>query len=95
MHLTCNEEIVGSNPTMGSLDYSTPCNSFPFMESFTEGDARILLQRVDAVEEECKEWQYVASKLYRALVVEKNHRGIRWQDAEMVAEALQSYEKIA
>jgi hypothetical protein len=86
---------VGSNPTMGSLDYSTPCNSFPFMESFTEGDAKILLQRVDAVEEECKEWQYVASKLYRALVVEKNHRGIRWQDAEMVAEALQSYEKIA
>jgi hypothetical protein len=65
------------------------------MNSFTQEDTRNLLQRVDAVEDDCREWQYVASKLYRALVIEKNHRGIRWQDAEMVAEALELYEKIA
>lgn len=65
------------------------------MESFTQGEVKSLLYRVEAVEEDCREWQDVASKLYRALVIEKNHRGIRWQDAEMVAEALESYEKIA
>jgi hypothetical protein len=65
------------------------------MESFTQREVKSLLQRVDSVEEDCREWQDVASKLYRALVIEKNHRGIRWQDAEMVAEALESYEKIA
>ena len=65
------------------------------MESFTQREVKSLLQRVDAMQEDCLEWQDVASKLYRALVIEKNHRGIRWQDAEMVAEALESYEKIA
>ena len=65
------------------------------MESFTQKEAKSLLHRVESVEDDCREWQDVASKLYRALVVEKNHRGIRWQDAEMVAEALESYEKIA
>jgi len=65
------------------------------MESFTQREVKSLLHRVEAVEDDCQEWQDVASKLYRALVVEKNHRGIRWQDAEMVAEALESYEKIA
>jgi len=65
------------------------------MNSFTQREVKNLLYRVDAAEDDCREWQDVASKLYRALVVEKNHRGIRWQDAEMVAEALESYEKIA
>lgn len=65
------------------------------MESFTQREVKSLLHRVESVEDDCREWQDVASKLYRALVVEKNHRGIRWQDAEMVAEALESYEKIA
>jgi len=65
------------------------------MNSFTQKEVKSLLHRVEAVEDDCREWQDVASKLYRALVVEKNHRGIRWQDAEMVAEALESYEKIA
>lgn len=65
------------------------------MEFFTQREVSNLLYRVEAVEDDCQEWQDVASKLYRALVVEKNHRGIRWQDAEMVAEALKSYEKIA
>ena len=65
------------------------------MESFTQREVKNLLHRVEVVEDDCREWQDVASKLYRALVIEKNHRGIRWQDAEMVAEALESYEKIA
>lgn len=65
------------------------------MESFTQRDIANLLYRVNAAQDDCREWQEVASKLYRALVIEKNHRGIRWQDAEMVAEALESYEKIA
>lgn len=65
------------------------------MNSFTQKEVKSLLHRVESVEDDCREWQDVASKLYRALVVEKNHRGIRWQDAEMVAEALESYEKIA
>lgn len=65
------------------------------MDSFTQREVKNLLHRVESVEDDCREWQDVASKLYRALVIEKNHRGIRWQDAEMVAEALESYEKIA
>lgn len=65
------------------------------MNSLTQREVKSLLHRVETVEDDCREWQDVASKLYRALVIEKNHRGIRWQDAEMVAEALESYEKIA
>lgn len=65
------------------------------MNPLTQREVKSLLHRVESVEDDCREWQDVASKLYRALVVEKNHRGIRWQDAEMVAEALESYEKIA
>lgn len=63
--------------------------------TFTQRDVTNLLHKVDAIQDDCRQWQDVASKLYRALVIEKNHRGIRWQDAEMVAEALESYEKIA
>lgn len=75
-------------------DYPGKVSILPNVE-FTLRDATNLIYSERAVKAECEEWQDVASKLYRALVVEKNRRGIRWQDAEMIAEALEAYEKIA
>lgn len=63
--------------------------------TFTQRDARDLCYRADAAEAECEEWQHVAMKLYRALVIGKNRRGVEYRDAPLIAEALLSYEKIA
>ena len=65
------------------------------MKNYSKREAKNLSYRNNNIETDCQQWQDVASKLYRALVVEKNRRGIRWQDAEMIAEALEAYEKIA
>lgn len=63
--------------------------------NFTNGDVKRLIHRADALESDCQEWQYVADKLYRALVIEKNRRGVEYRDAEMIAEALEAYERLA
>ena len=60
-----------------------------------DSEVRSLLYRADAAETECQEWQYVADKLYRALVIEKNRRGVSYKDADIIADAIESYEKIA
>jgi hypothetical protein len=58
-------------------------------------EVQLLLYRADAAETECQEWQYVADKLYRALVLEKNRRGVAYQDVDIVADAIEAYRKIA
>jgi hypothetical protein len=63
--------------------------------NMTDREVKSLIYRADSAETECQEWQYVADKLYRALVVEKNRRGVEFRDAKMIAEALEAYEKIA
>lgn len=76
------------------LDYPGKISIIPNM-TFTLRDATNLIYSERAVQAECEEWQFVAEKLYRALVVEKRHRGVKYCDAEMIAEALEAYEKLA
>jgi hypothetical protein len=63
--------------------------------NMTNREVNVLVYRADAAEAECQEWQSVADKLYRALVVEKNRRGIAYQDAQLIADAIASYERLA
>ena len=62
---------------------------------FTQREVKNLRYRADIAEGDVVQWQEVADKLYRALVVEKNRRGVSYRDAEMIAEALEAYERIA
>jgi hypothetical protein len=62
---------------------------------FTHREVKSLEHKASTAEAECLEWQYVADKLYRALVLEKNRRGVERRDAEIIAEALEAYERLA
>lgn len=61
----------------------------------TNREVKGLEYKAFAAEADCREWQHVADKLYRALVIEKNRRGVERRDAEIIAEALEAYERLA